>query len=439
MNRLAIKLLLVVSLFSHAALAQRSLSDSVFVLYERFFEMQQLSETVNSIENTVTDVSGSVSAIETRVDSVSGTINQDIVKINKNYEYFNEVLEDNNKKIGSISQTQLFTNKTLVERNIARTENSTEFVEAALTALNAFDLTNQVFSYTDQITALNNPENKELGFSLSQRVSRILEDEIFRGRSKVNKVRRDKFLTIVDNVLKSPVTSTFTNGLPVVGSIKSVVEMVVNVSLQGNDIDVKEVNKLKDKLKGYIEYYQGLENALRTFEAKVGGIDVKTEALKLLLKNYVSDRIKTVYPMVTKEELEASLNNLLNDYYNFRKVQSDVEMMLLRDHTSRGQIDYTDALGDSRLQFPDFAVGQARFIKDEIESIANEYEAALNYYQTSIENVLSRSKAIGNSQKIDDKIEKLGKSKQEVVEAIRRNIDLPKIKKAYQSLLWENN
>lgn len=406
--------------FSFAQAQDSSLSDSVYVLYQRFFELQNISDNLEKVE--------------TKVDSVTGSVTEDLTNLNKNYDYFNEVLKSNNEKISSISETQLFTNKTLVEKNIVRSQNATEFVEAALTALNALDLTNQIFTYTDQITALNNPQNRELGFSLNDRITKILEDEIFRGRSKINRVRRDKFLTIVDNILKSPITNSITDGLPVVGSIKSIVDMVVNVSLQGSDIDVKEVDELKSKLKSYVEYYQGLEDALRTFESKVGGIDVKTEALKLLLKNFVIERIKTLYPQISKNELEASLNTLLNKHYNYIQVQRDMQQMILNDHTRNGRINYTTAFSDQRVQFPDYAVGQARFITDEIEAITSEYEAALNIYQTSIQEVLNKSRVIGNDQKIDDKIQTLEAAKTDVIAAIKRNIDLPKIKKGYQSL-----
>lgn len=427
MNRV-FSIVLVFVLFALTGLrAQNSLSDSVYVLYEKYFEMVQVADALTG-------------ELAQRVDSVAGTMGADIEKVSKNYEYFNEVLKSNNKKISSISETQLFTNKTLVERNMARAVNSTEFVEAASTALNALDLTNQIFAYTDQITALNNPENTELGFSLGRRVNKILEEEIFQGRSRVNKVKKEKFLTVVDNILKNPITTSFMEGLPVVGSIKSIVDMVVNVSLQGGDIDVAEVTNMQRKLSDYVVYYQGLARALLQFEAKVNSIEVKTDALKLLLKNYVQDRIKTIYPETDLNVFELPLNDLLNDNYNYPKMQRDVGEIISRDYTdARGNIFYSLAVNDQRLRFPDFAVGQSRFITDEIEAITSEYEAALNSYQKTIEEVLNKSRVIGNDAKIDKKIEDLDIARVEVIEAIKRNINLPKIKKSYQSLVWESN
>lgn len=407
--------------------AQKSLSDSVYVLYGQYFNMLKLAEQTSK-------------ELAQKLDSISRTVNADVQKVNQNYQYYNEVLEANNKKISSISETQLYTNKTLVERNIARTISSAEFVEAASTALNALDLTNQIFVYTDQITALNNPENTDLGFSLTRRVNTILEQEVFKGRTKINKVKKDRFLSLVDNILKSPITNSFMEGLPVVGSIKSVVDLVVNLSMQGEEISVVEVAELKNKLSDYVAYYQGLERALRQFESKVNSINVRTEALKLLLKNYVQDRVKTIYPKIQAAKLEEPLNRILMDNYNYPQVQKEIRRILAEDYTdAKNNVFYSLAVNDQRLRFPDFAVGQARFIADEIETIVSEYEAALTIYQKTLEEVLNKSRVIGNDDKINQKIADLKSSKDNVVQAIKRNVNLGRIKKSYQALVWDVN
>lgn len=405
--------------------AQNSLADSVFVLYERYFEMVKVSDAYSQ-------------KMQQKMDSLALAVGGDISKVDEKYERFNEVLIDNNRRISSISETQLFTNKTLVERNMARAINATEFVESATTALNALDLTNQVFAYTDQITALNNPENNDLGFSLGERVEKILEEEIFQGRQKINKIKKSQFLDVCNNVLTSPITTSLTDGLPVVGSIKSIVELVISTSLQGTDVDIEDISELKKKLSAYVEYYQGLENALDAFESKVDAIDVRTEALKLLLRNFVIDRVRTLHNEVDPLSLEIQLNKLLIDHYNYRQINTDVNNIITSDYTDdSGNIYYSLAINDQRLRFPDFAVGQSRFITDEIEAITSEYEAALNIYQNSIEEVLERSKSIGSHAKINQKVRELRQSKNEVVQAIKRNINLPKIKKSYQALVWE--
>lgn len=408
------------------------LSDSVYVLYQRFFEVQRMAR---EIEERNLHLSNKV---DTRLDSVMRDMENNVARMAKNYEYFNEVLESNNQKISSISEAQLFTNKTLFERNKTRILNSTEFIESAAVALNTLNLTNQIFGYTDQITALNNPDNTELGFSLTKRVGEIMEETIFKGRSRLNKVRKEKFMGIVQNVLNSPLTGAITGNIPVVGAIKSIVDIVTNVAIDGEDVGVEDLQAMKKKLEFYVAHYQGLDDARRSFDNKVSNIEVRTEALKLLLRNLSVDRIKSLYPTLSPEQLDAPLNALTLNYYNYKQVQTEVNKIVAMEYSNRrGGIAYELAASDTRLIFPDYAVSQARFIMDEIESISSEYEAALNSYQIQIEQVLQRSKSIGNDQKIEQKITSLKQSKERVVAAIRTTLNMDKVKKSFQSLVWE--
>jgi tetratricopeptide (TPR) repeat protein len=214
--------------------------------------------------------------------------------------------------------------------------------------------------------------------------------------------------------------------------------LVVTTSLQGDDIPIQDITDMKRKLSAYVEYYQGLGSALEDFENKVDGIDVRTEALKLLLRNFVIDRVKTLRPELNPTDLEIQLNELLIDHYNYRIIGNQINDVIISDFTDdSGNIYYSLAINDQRLRFPDFAVGQSRFITDEIEAITSEYEAAINIYQKSIEDVLEKSKVIGNDTKIDRKIQDLRQSQIDVIQAIKRNINLPKIKQSYQALVFE--
>ncbi|NJK83025.1 MAG: hypothetical protein HC912_03615 [Saprospiraceae bacterium] len=53
--------------------------------------------------------------------------------------------------------------------------------------------------------------------------------------------------------------------------------------------------------------------------------------------------------------------------------------------------------------------------------------------------MLNRSRVIGNDDKINQKIIDLKTSKDNVVQAIKRNVNLDRIKKSYQALVWDLN
>jgi len=416
--------LVFISLTFFTTLSAQNLADSLSHLYQNYLNLQKSTDQLYA------------QLSQQERDSIALTqLDKDLKNLEKRQEHMNEVLESSSKSLNKISSAQLYTNKVLLDRNKNRIINSTDFVESANVSLNTLKLTKEIFHYTNQITALHSPDNDELGFSMTDRMTEMLEKEIFKNRSKVNKVKKEKFLKIVSGVLSSPITESITSSVPVVGAIKSVVSMVANLTLKGDEVKVEDLNKLKKSLQSYVEYYQGLDQARKNFESKINSIHVRTEALQLLLKNYTSERIAELYPEESSSRIiSLSLNEMIEEYYSTKRVDYEVTQ-ILGQHKSGSIIQYERALSDSRMLFHDFAVSQAKFIMDEIESINTIYEAALNSYQDEIEKVLETGKTIGIPIKIDQKIKMLRQSKEAVVKAIKASLNVRKVKNCYQSIL----
>ena len=412
-------------------LHSQSAVDTVSNLYGRYFDLQT---RYGDLQGQYDRLTQQYLLLEQTVKSLQDNTSGLADKMHKNKRQFQDVLQSNNESIKRISNAQLFTNQTLLKRNTSRVVSAAEFVEAANVSLNTLGLTKEVFNYTNQVTALNSPTNMELGFSLSKRMQKILDEAIFKKRDKVNKVKRDKFMAVVDGIINAPVVNTITSAVPVVGSIKSVLDLVLKVSLDGDEVSNEDIDKLKKEMAVYLEYYQGLDNARSKFDSKLNSIIVRTEALKLLLRNFTQERVAELYPGQGKQILETPLNQLIADYYNYKMVNYETDK-ILNSYQQNGVLQYEKAVTDSRLMFPDFAVSQARFIMDEIESISSEYEAALNSYQTEIEEVLKKSKGIGNADKIQEKIKTLHESKVAVTKAIQVSLDVRRLKQAFQALL----
>ena len=412
-------------------LHSQSAVDTVSNLYGRYFDLQT---RYGDLQGQYDRLTQQYLLLEQTVKSLQDNTSGLADKMDKNNRQFQDVLQSNNESIKRISNAQLFTNQTLLKRNTSRVVSAAEFVEAANVSLNTLGLTKEVFNYTNQVTALNSPTNMELGFSLSKRMQKILDEAIFKKRDKVNKVKRDKFMAVVDGIINAPVVNTITSAVPVVGSIKSVLDLVLKVSLDGDEVSNEDIDKLKKEMAVYLEYYQGLDNARSKFDSKLNSIIVRTEALKLLLRNFTQERVAELYPGQGKQILETPLNQLIADYYNYKMVNYETDK-ILNSYQQNGVLQYEKAVTDSRLMFPDFAVSQARFIMDEIESISSEYEAALNSYQTEIEEVLKKSKGIGNADKIQEKIKTLHESKVAVTKAIQVSLDVRRLKQAFQALL----
>ncbi|NJW55894.1 hypothetical protein, partial [Salinimicrobium oceani] len=94
-------------------------------------------------------------------------------------------------------------------------------VIAANVSLNAIKQLDATSDFHSKIASLNNPDNKDLGFSLSGEVEALLHEKIIRGNKKLNGVRSDKFIGFVNDIISSPLTEAVTTAIPVVESIRS--------------------------------------------------------------------------------------------------------------------------------------------------------------------------------------------------------------------------
>ena len=199
---------LIFFIFSFAGISQ-TLKDSVKVIYTNYYELLKTKEKLDTLK----------------------------IKVDN----FEELMTSNNKIIKELSKAELFNLEQQLKQRRKKIINTTEFVFAANASLNAIKQLDATSDYMTQISSLNNPDNTDLGFSLSDEISSLVEQKIIKGNNKINGVKNSKFLLFVDNIIKSPVVQTLSSAVPVVSSIKSVVDLVMGNALEGKDISIDDV------------------------------------------------------------------------------------------------------------------------------------------------------------------------------------------------------
>ncbi len=377
----------------------QTLKDSVNVIYKNYFDLLKTKEKLDTI----------------------------VLKV----ENFEELMESNNQKIKEITDAELFSLKKQLDQRRKKIINTTEFVFASNASLNAIKQLDATSDYLTQISSLNNPDNSDLGFSLSNKITLILEKEIFKGKSKINGIKKSKFLLFVDNIIKAPITQSLTSAIPVVSSIKSVFDLVIGNALKGKDTSIDDVVALKKSLQVYIEHYDGLAKSQIEFEQNLGNLDVRKEGLVLLLTQYTTERIHTLSPnIISQTDKKLSLTKLINKYYTKSDIQQRVDKI-----TSSKPYDYNQHLADKRLSHPYYALNQAKFIRDEIESLCKEYISIFSSYQSSLKKVLIKSKNIGDANKIDAKITELENKLLNVQTTFDDNLNIDKLNTTFKTLM----
>ncbi|MDY0779927.1 hypothetical protein [Tenacibaculum sp. IB213877] len=387
----------------------------VFVLFTVFIQAQSLKDSVNVLYKNYFELLKDAKKLDTIV-----------LKVNN----FEELMASNNKKIQDLTDAELFGLQKQLEQRRKKIISTTEFVFAANSSLNAIKQLDATSDYLNQISSLNNPDNTDLGFSLSEEITTILQQKIIKGNKKINGVKSSKFLLFVDNIIKSPITQSITNAIPVVSSIKSVVDLVIGNALKGKDVTINDVVEFKKSLQVYLKHYEALARAQLEFEQNLGNLDVRKEGLVLLLTQYTTERIHTLNPSVANISQKQSLTQLINSFYTKENIQQQVDAII-----SLQPSNYNQHLLNNKLAYPTYALNQAKFIRDEVEALSKEYVSIFTAYQVSLQKVLNDSKSIGDATKIDNKSHELERKLNEVKTAFNDNLNMYKLNVTFKNLM----
>ncbi|WP_029038758.1 hypothetical protein [Salinimicrobium xinjiangense] len=376
------KVLLVILLFPFFGFSQgpsESMKDSVEVLYKKYFELKKSTDSIQK-------------------SSAS------LVELQQNLDNFKQIVTENNRLIGEFRDDKFHTAQQQFTFRKNKIVNTSEFVYVANVSLNAIRQFDATATYLSRISALNNPSNTDLGFSLTEEVNTILKKNIIKGGKKINGASSDKFMSFMNNIIESPITEGFTSAVPVVGAIRSVIDIVIGTAVQGKDVNLQDVTRLKEDLKVYIEHYEGLAVAQEKFDQNLSNLSIRTNALTELLNTYTIERINTLSPNTINSKDTLGLTTLINKHYTAKEVQEKIEAVTRSNPTA-----YESHLVNHRLFYPDYALNQAKFIRDEVESLREQYILTFRAYQKSLEGVLNKSRNIGDEKEINKIISDLNR------------------------------
>ncbi|WP_373943134.1 hypothetical protein OEG92_08565 [Polaribacter sejongensis] len=202
-------------------------------------------------------------------------------------------------------------------------------------------------------------------------------------------------------------------------------------ALKGNDVSIDDVIDLKKSLNVYLVHYEGLAKAQTEFEQNLGNLDIRKEGLVLLLTQYTTERSNTLNPnAISEQDKKLTLTNVINKHYTKGIVQQSVDKII-----SAKPLDYNNHLTNKNLMYPTYALNQAKFIRDEVESLSKEYISIFSTYQSALKQVLEKSKAIGDKNKIDNKISELEIKLLAVQVAFDDNLNIYNLNSKFKALM----
>ncbi len=424
-------------------------------LYSKFFEFEnqnklittEIKSSFTGLQGNVEQITGTIEAITTEMDStltgvkssvneITGTVKSlqvmqtDVEKAIEDSKTQLETLNDQQREMHEAQVAQM---KAELDERRHRVVETAAFVKTANVSLNTLVLSNALTDYLNKVGDLNNPTNEDLGFSITEKVSEMVENDIFKDKKKLGSKKKGRFLGIVGNLINNPLTQTLTLGMSgVVTSLTGIDQMVTNTALETDDVSIDELQIFREKLKQYVVHYQSLSHANTQFEHKLTNIKIRIEALQQLMKNFVNERINTLYNQKSSAD-DLTLTQLIQKQYDIRDIEQHVEKLNVA-YTQNGELQYEEILADARLNYPSYALTQTRFVYDELDALTKEYILALKEYQTNLETVLNKAKAFGEASKIDQKIEVLREQLVSVEKALVDAVNLEDVKTQFQAL-----
>jgi len=339
--------------------------------------------------------------------------------------------QDFQKELSAVKSAQNTFLQTQLNERITKISNTPDFVRAANVSVNALVLSNSLSDYLNDVSSLNNPNNADLGFSLSQKVTDLLASNLFKDPKKKGFSR---FMDIASGIIQHPLVSSLTSALPIVSSLNSVMNLVNNAAIQSPEMPIDDVNKFRDEISKFVAHYQGLADATTHFQAAVIGVQERSDELQITLKSFTTQRIGNLYPAKMESvSKETSLRKVLVDVYEKEKVVKTVQEVLVK-YNQNGATSQELALTDPQLVYPEYAVNEARFIYDELNAVSQEYVNSFNEYNNEIIQILEKSKTLGNSEKIDKKIALMKDKLSKVEEAFLNAVHVEEVESRFKAL-----
>ncbi|MEM7658882.1 MAG: hypothetical protein AAF399_22355 [Bacteroidota bacterium] len=428
-------LFLSVCLISLPLSAQNALSDSVAVMYQRYFQLEArhiaLQDSLMRVSGQVNQVSLQSQALPSLEDSVRAA-NSRYRQVNQQVQSLNNTLSGSLQQVNRLTQNDLLSKESRLQNRKLQIIQTAKFLKAANNSYDAIAAALATSDYLNDVGSLNSPTNTDLGFSLKDDIGELLDQQIIKNNGKFNGKDPSKFKAIVDALIESPITTAVTSAVPALSSIRAVVDLVSSVIVREKDVSVDDFQAFKQSLSKYLNHYEELAQASYDFNGNLDNLKIKTEALRTVMQGFAVERVNALVPQaIPPDQDDYPINDIIFIHYQWDQLEPKINDIIAGYTSSRGQVNYEQALSDPRMEYPLYVITQAQFISQELESITNEYVSAYQLYHDRLLQILARSKSLSkDTAKVDAKRKELDEKLSLLIQTFRNNVKIREVNQA---------
>ncbi|MEM9981804.1 MAG: hypothetical protein AAF734_04855 [Bacteroidota bacterium] len=374
----------------------------------------------------------SITAQEAQEEDKNQQLTDSLKALFIQYNALRQEVSATNSILNNITDKDLTDARARYNKSVESIKSTTYFVEAMNKSLSALEASLSATEYFSGISALNNPTNDELGFKLEDEILILLDKNIIAKAKKMKTA--SKFKRIVSNIINNPITNFVVSSVPAVSSISSVINLTNSVAVTEGNIEPEDLERFQKELKKYINHYEALAKANNTLNDNISNLDIKADALKKLLQDFIITTSVYLYKMDRSQMSDLSHNELIAQHYNYVKVQDHIAT-IERKYQKGGRLSYAGLIRDGRLSYSVVGRQKIDFMAEQLEQLVNEYLTALDQFHQNITTTLEKARELSKDKnKIDDKIKTLDKQYEEVRSTFLNNVDLKTMKRRLDAI-----
>jgi hypothetical protein len=269
---------------------------------------------------------------------------------------------------------------------------TSEFLDAAISSVNAFTGLVKKENYRARITSLNNPTSSDMGFTLENEIQSALKPMLAKARNTNTSKFSEVITSLVTNQGKMPATRMAL--APVNPIFNSLMSLVGTLTVQEKKITREDLDSFIRTTAKYFVQYERLNNANILFDQQMENISRKLKELQFDMRAYLGDMITIIYPDLPREQLKApSLEGLLLQYLDKEKLN-----ILLSEAMP------------ATINYPSDGVKTAKDITYSLQKLFEEYQKLYTENFQQIRSILADTKSLGkniNARQVDASLKEL--------------------------------
>ena len=253
-----------------------------------------------------------------------------------------------------------------------------DFLDAAISSVNAFRSLVKKESYRVRIASLNNPTSADLGFSLEQEIQTALRPLL----AKAKNTNQEKFSEVVTSLLGSQkAAGSLGAPLSLVNPVfPTLMSLVGNLAVREKQITRADLDSFFQNTSRYFQQFEKLNLANRLLEQQVSRMNSQLDALVFDLLEYLMDMICLLYPQQQRAALRSvPAEVLLLKYFDLPFIQAQLR---LRKY---------------ELLYPADGIKGAKEISGMLTKLFSEYQKAYEENYQQVRSILLDTGSLGRN------------------------------------------